>query len=231
MPKASADAHKRSVIRRAPAAAEGLLFVSVPTPIGRVRVAATDTGVVRIELPGADPEARMNAWLAAHFPHATCRRGMSPLLRRATQQIESYFTSGLRTFSLPLELAGTPFQIAVWKHVYDIPFGATRSYGAIARSMGNPKAVRAVGAAQGANPIPIVIPCHRVVGSTGALIGYGGGLPTKRWLLEHERSRTGATSAPASNQLSLFRDDTPAAPATRKRWSVVRPRAERPARR
>jgi O-6-methylguanine DNA methyltransferase len=224
MPRATADARKRTVIRRASAAADVLLFVSVPTPIGRVRIVGTATGIVRIELPGADPETRMNAWLAAHFPHATCRRGATPLLRRAEQQVEDYFTSGLRVFSLPLELAGTPFQIAVWKHVYDIPFGATRSYGAIARSLGNPKAVRAVGAAQGANPIPIVIPCHRVVGSTGALVGYGGGLPTKRWLLEHERSRAG-TAAPASRQLNLFEEKEPAA---RTRWHAVRLRGQRP---
>jgi O-6-methylguanine DNA methyltransferase len=225
MPRASADVRRRSVIRRAQAAAEAILFSSVPTPIGRIRIAASETGIVRIELPGADPETRMNAWLAVHFAHATCRRGVSPVLRRAAQQIEGYFTSGLRTFSLPLELAGTPFQIAVWKQVYDIPFGATRSYGAIARSMGNPKAMRAVGAAQGANPIPIVIPCHRVVGSTGALVGYGGGLPTKRWLLEHERELVGGPAAPPSNQLSLFEEKEA---GRRKPFPVVRRRDERP---
>ena len=198
------DARNRSVIRRAQPQLEEILLLSLPTPIGRMQLAASATGLVRIQLPAPDTDQRIDLWLGLHFPRATRRRGVNPVLRKGAQQIEAYFTGNLRSFSLSVELAGTPFQLAVWKLVADIPFGSTRSYGAIARTLGNPNAVRAVGAAQGANPVPIVVPCHRVLGSDGALIGYGGGLPTKRWLLEHERERLGRATESSSPQLSLF---------------------------
>jgi methylated-DNA-[protein]-cysteine S-methyltransferase len=217
MPKSSAGMRGRVVIRRAPVPSDGIVFLSLPTPIGRMRLAATATGLVRVELPGTNAEARMNHWLAQHFPNAACRRGDSPILRKAAAQLEAYFTGSLRSFSLSAELAGTPFQLTVWRLVADIPFGDTRSYGDIARGIGNPNATRAVGAAQGANPLPIVIPCHRVLGTDGDLTGYGGGLATKHWLLEHERALAGgALPAPRpSPQLNLF--PVRSAPAPR-RW-------------
>jgi O-6-methylguanine DNA methyltransferase len=89
-------------------------------------------------------------------------------------------------FSCPLDLHGTPFQLAVWRALQDIPYGETRSYGQIAQLVGRPNASRAVGAANGANPVAIIVPCHRVIGSNGALTGYGGGVPTKAWLLSLE---------------------------------------------
>jgi methylated-DNA-[protein]-cysteine S-methyltransferase len=128
----------------------------------------------------------MNVWLALHFPLAPKRSGVSPILRKAATQIESYFTAGATEFSLPLELWGTPFQTTVWKAVAKIPAGETRSYADIAAVIGRPKAVRAVGAAQAANPLPILIPCHRVIGTNGTLTGYAGGLDVKQWLLDHE---------------------------------------------
>lgn len=110
-----------------------------------------------------------------------------PVLRAAIDQLSAYFAGSLREFSLPLEIAGTDFQVRVWSLLRDIPYGETRSYRDLAVALGNPKAVRAVGAANGANPLPIVIPCHRVIGANGSLVGYGGGLPLKKRLLEFER--------------------------------------------
>lgn len=101
-------------------------------------------------------------------------------------QLAAYFADELRVFDLPLAPAGTRFQQAVWRVMRDIPFGRTESYGALARRVGAPKAARAVGMANARNPIPIIIPCHRVIGVDGTLTGYGGGLDRKRWLLGHE---------------------------------------------
>jgi methylated-DNA-[protein]-cysteine S-methyltransferase len=110
-----------------------------------------------------------------------------PVLRTAIEQLTAYFAGSLREFSLPLEMAGTDFQMRVWHKLRDIPYGETRSYRDLAISMGRPTAVRAVGAANGANPLPIVIPCHRVIGANGKLVGYGGGLPLKKRLLQLEQ--------------------------------------------
>jgi O-6-methylguanine DNA methyltransferase len=115
-------------------------------------------------------------------------------LNEAARQMRAYFDGELREFSLPLDPRGTEFQLRVWRRLEAIPYGAIRSYSEIAREIGSPQAVRAVGAANGANPIPIVVPCHRVIGSNGKLVGYGGGLPLKKRLLELEgarRSKTG----------------------------------------
>jgi len=110
-----------------------------------------------------------------------------PVLRAAINQLTAYFAGSLREFNLPLEMTGTDFQIRVWRLLCDIPYGETRSYRDLAIALGKPTAVRAVGAANGANPLPIVVPCHRVIGANGSLVGYGGGLPLKRRLLEFER--------------------------------------------
>ncbi|MFQ5789209.1 MAG: methylated-DNA--[protein]-cysteine S-methyltransferase, partial [Acidobacteriota bacterium] len=115
-------------------------------------------------------------------------------------QIREYFTGRRRLFDLPLDLRGTPFQKQVWTVVASVPFRRTTTYGDIAHLVGRPRASRAVGAANGANPVPLVIPCHRVVGVDGSLTGYGGGVEVKRWLLAHEGSlRAGAV------QMRLFR--------------------------
>lgn len=106
--------------------------------------------------------------------------------RNACEQLCAYFAGELECFDLPLAPAGTAFQQSVWTALLDIPYGATETYGELARRIGQPTASRAVGLANGRNPISIVIPCHRVIGSTGALTGYGGGIERKRWLLAHE---------------------------------------------
>ena len=112
--------------------------------------------------------------------------GADPVLGPARVQLAAYFAGETTTFALPLGPRGTAFQARVWMALRDIPFGATISYGELARRVGQPTASRAVGAANGRNPLPIVVPCHRVIGSSGALTGFGGGMERKRWLLEHE---------------------------------------------
>jgi methylated-DNA-[protein]-cysteine S-methyltransferase len=110
----------------------------------------------------------------------------TPALGRAVQQVTAYFAGDLRTFSIPIVMEGTDFQRLVWEELRTIPFGCTATYQDIATAIGRPRAVRAVGAANGQNPISVVVPCHRVIGSDGKLVGYGGGLWRKEWLLRHE---------------------------------------------
>jgi len=114
-----------------------------------------------------------------------------PLLQESVRQLSFYFAGKLREFDIPLEFEGTEFQRRVWHSLTQIPYGATRSYGELAATIGAPTAVRAVGAANGANPLAIVVPCHRVIGTNGKLVGYGGGLPLKKRLLELERLTLG----------------------------------------
>ncbi len=149
---------------------------TLDTPIGTLRLFADDEALVTVEFPGgAGPQAAARS-ASGH-----------PVLDRALRQLREYFEGQRTTFHLPLRAAGTPFQRQVWAALSGIPYGETRSYADIAAEVGRPRAVRAVGAANGRNPLPIVVPCHRVVGSNGSLTGFGGGLPTKAWLLRHER--------------------------------------------
>ena len=115
----------------------------------------------------------------------------SPLMRETVRQLRLYFAGELQIFDLPLELVGTEFQKKVWAALVTIPYGETRSYSEIAAQIGAPRAVRAVGAANGRNPIPIVVPCHRVIGASGSLVGFGGGLEWKRLLLDLEAKHAG----------------------------------------
>jgi methylated-DNA-[protein]-cysteine S-methyltransferase len=111
-----------------------------------------------------------------------------PILARAGEQLNEYFAGRRQSFDLPLAARGTGFQQSVWRALTDIPYGVTRSYREIAEAVGSPRAFRAVGAANGRNPIAVIVPCHRVIGADGSLTGFGGGLERKRWLLEHERA-------------------------------------------
>jgi methylated-DNA-[protein]-cysteine S-methyltransferase len=119
------------------------------------------------------------------------QRGSDTMLRETRKQLTAYFAGKLRTFDLPLAPNGTEFQRKVWTALTKIPYGTTTSYAAIARSIQSAAAIRAVGAANGRNPIPIIVPCHRVIGSDGSLTGFGGGLDRKRWLLHHEGALEG----------------------------------------
>jgi methylated-DNA-[protein]-cysteine S-methyltransferase len=115
----------------------------------------------------------------------------TPVLKTAREQLRQYFAGELTEFTIPLNMQGTEFQKRVWTLLCEIPHGATWSYGEMAKRLGNPGASRAVGLANGQNPISIIVPCHRVIGSDGSLTGYGGGLPRKKWLLEHEKAKEG----------------------------------------
>jgi len=138
-----------------------------------LRLVASATGIRAIEF---DPR-----------PVSECQRNdRNPLLMEAARQLRAYFAGQLREFQLPLDVQGTEFQERVWGQVAAIPYGETRSYLQISTAIGSPRAVRAVGAANGANPVPIVVPCHRVIGAKGKLVGYGGGLALKKRLLEME---------------------------------------------
>jgi methylated-DNA-[protein]-cysteine S-methyltransferase len=152
------------------------VWTRIESPIGELTIVAENDAIVAIEMSPARPDATAGAVLDdAH-----------PLLNEAKRQLDAYFTRELHEFSLPLRPAGTAFQQRVWKALERIPYGATVSYGDIARAIGAPGSSRAVGAANGANPLPIVVPCHRVIGSNGSLTGYGGGLDRKRKLLALE---------------------------------------------
>ncbi len=152
------------------------------TPIGSLTVAASRDRVVYIELPGPRAQRSFEDWLRGRL----LRRAAPPVLRAALVELREYFAGKRRQFSVPVDPAGSAFQRRVWKLVAAIPYGETTSYGAIATAVGGPQGARAVGAAVGANPIPIIIPCHRVIGSDGSLTGFGGGLRMKVWLLRHE---------------------------------------------
>ena len=152
-------------------------YAQVGTPIGTLTIVAADTGVRRILFDGRfDGES----------PPDDAVEGRNDVLDAAVSQIQEYFAGSRTAFDLPLDLAGTPFQQKVWLELGAIPFGTTISYGEQARRVGRPRAARAVGAANGRNPIPVVLPCHRVIGASGALTGFGGGLDVKRALLDHE---------------------------------------------
>lgn len=156
-----------------------------PTPIGDLLVATDDAGVVRgIDLHGDEP--RMTTFLHRRYgKDLRLTSGESPRIVRGL--LDDYFQGRMGALDeIPCQADGTPFQQSVWTALRGIPAGRTTSYGALAAQLGNPKAVRAVGLANGSNPIPIILPCHRVIGSGGSLTGYGGGLERKRWLLAHE---------------------------------------------
>jgi O-6-methylguanine DNA methyltransferase len=147
---------------------------------------ATVAPDVEMLFVGADSAIHAIEFTDRREPEGTLDPG-HPLLNEAARQLRDYFAGGLRDFNLPLDPRGTDFQRRVWRELATIPYGATRSYLQIANAIGAPKAVRAVGAANGANPIAIVVPCHRVIGAGGKLVGYGGGLPLKQRLLALER--------------------------------------------
>jgi methylated-DNA-[protein]-cysteine S-methyltransferase len=150
----------------------------IDTPVGRLTLVAGDAGLIAILWADDDPARVPLAAVADEPGH--------PLLVETAAQLDAYFAGRLTRFSVPLDFRGTDFQKAVWAALTTIPFGETRSYGAIARQIGQPSASRAVGAANGRNPISIIAPCHRVIGSTGRLTGFAGGLAVKQRLLALE---------------------------------------------
>jgi methylated-DNA-[protein]-cysteine S-methyltransferase len=160
-------------------------YTYLETPIGTLLIAGDDKAVRKIHFPknGKAVAAGKDWTESAHGP-----------VGKAVKQLREYFNGKRADFDLPLAPEGTEFQRTVWRNLQDIPYGETISYGELAKRVGNPKASRAVGAANGQNPIPIVIPCHRVIGANGKLTGFGGGLPTKEALLGLEAKQLRLTS-------------------------------------
>lgn len=150
-------------------------YKTMPSPIGELMLVASDAGLAAVLWENDDPARVPLGPLVEDAGH--------PLLAEVERQLAEYFTGERRIFDLPLDFRGTDFQRSVWAQLLAIPFGETRSYGEIARALGQPTASRAVGAANGRNPISIIAPCHRVIGSTGKLTGFAGGIAAKQHLL------------------------------------------------
>jgi methylated-DNA-[protein]-cysteine S-methyltransferase len=158
----------------------GLVYKTVRSPVGKLKLVASDKGLVAIlwenEKSGRVPLSELQ------------KNDRHPILLKTEQQLNEYFAGQRKQFSIALDMRGTRFQKNVWDALLAIPFGETRSYGQLAKQLGNPKASRAVGAANGRNPLSIIVPCHRVIGSSGKLTGFAGGLETKAHLLSLEKS-------------------------------------------
>jgi methylated-DNA-[protein]-cysteine S-methyltransferase len=156
---------------------------TIPSPVGRLKLVGNESGLAAVLWENDDP-ARVHLNIVGEVEDHS-------VLLEAERQLGEYFAGRRTTFTVKLAFTGTAFQKKVWHALLDIPYGTTRSYGDVARALGMPKAVRAVGAANGKNPISIIAPCHRVVGSTGKLTGFAGGLHAKAFLLAHEGARPG----------------------------------------
>lgn len=163
-------------------------YTYLETPIGRLLIAGDATAVHRITFPQRGHAAK---------PEPEWQESQRGPVGEAVRQLNEYFAEKRAAFDLPLAPEGTAFQRSVWRQLQEIPYGETISYGELARRVGNPKASRAVGSANGANPLPIVIPCHRVIAGDGTLGGFGGGLPTKQMLLALELQASAANRAVA----------------------------------
>jgi len=193
---------------------------TVPSPIGPIRLLATPRALVAVRLPESgsgtgsprapvEPEeerpgeTKSSGRRGGGEPEPATARGeprKHAILDEAVREMEAYFAGELRSFSVPIAFSGspfegTPFQTEVWRGLLSIPYGESRSYAWLAEQIDRPGAYRAVGAANGRNPLAIVVPCHRVIGADGSLTGYGGGLEAKRWLLDHEAAQADLFSA------------------------------------
>ena len=189
MPREADPAVQRALhdaLAAAQAAAEPLYVQEVDSPLGPLTLCATPDGLCALEFgPLETSIPAIQAWAAKHIGPITLQRNPERL-RAAREQLAAYFSGELQEFDLPLDMRGTEFQRKVWQALSAIPYGTTCSYKAVAEAIGQPKAVRAVGGANNRNPLPIVVPCHRVIGASGALVGYGGGLSIKEQLLRLE---------------------------------------------
>lgn len=170
-----------------------LAWASLETPVGLLRLYGSPQGLHALALPGMDYEKSERQlvirWKRNGAYRVTFREDREQL-QAALEQLAEYFAGARAAFDLPLAPLGTPFQQRVWREIAKIPYGRTCSYQDLALALGTPRAVRVVARAVATNPLPIVIPCHRVIGRDGRLIGYAGGLALKAWLLEHEQRTT-----------------------------------------
>lgn len=154
------------------------------SPIGELTLVASEVGLTHVLFPDQTPAD-------VGVPDDADEVPDHPTLAAAADQLGEYFAGTRRTFDLPLDLRGTDFQVEAWRALADVPYGETRSYAEQAEAIGRPGAFRAVGAANGRNPIPVILPCHRIVGADGSLTGFAGGLGTKRRLLDLEQAQQG----------------------------------------
>jgi methylated-DNA-[protein]-cysteine S-methyltransferase len=154
-----------------------MISATYKSPIGTLTLVSDGKAITHLEFEN-------NKYPAPKYP-----RGSDKIIEQAKKELDAYFAGRLKDFKVPVRPQGTPFQEAAWRALTKIPYGVTRSYGEQARAIGKPKAVRAIGAANGRNPIPIIIPCHRVIGADGSLTGFGGGMETKQFLLELEQGQ------------------------------------------
>lgn len=155
-----------------------LTVSAIDSPVGTLRVVASDDALLAVLWPD-ERDGRVT------FDDEPSP-GTNAVVASTARQLDEYFTGGRRNFDLPLDLRGTDFQQQVWRSLPEIPYGETSTYAKQAASIGRPRAIRAVGSANGRNPLSIVLPCHRIVAANGSLAGFAGGLDTKRWLLDHE---------------------------------------------
>jgi methylated-DNA-[protein]-cysteine S-methyltransferase len=163
----------------------GLVYKFLESPVGKLKLVASDKGLTAILWKNDSPRRVPLKDLVQNDKH--------PVLMQAEFQLREYFAGSRQMFDIPLDMRGTTFQKSVWEALLAIPFGETRSYGELAKQLGRPSASRAVGAANGRNPISIVVPCHRVIGSSGKLTGFAGGLEVKAYLLGLEKKSTEIT--------------------------------------
>jgi methylated-DNA-[protein]-cysteine S-methyltransferase len=196
------------------------------TPIGEALLVTDAEGCLRL-LDWSDFESRLQRLLHRQYGAIDLMPGRAPAgMRRA---LDAYFAGDLDLLrEIPWRTGGTPFQRKVWKALCSIPVGGTLSYGALAARLGMPRAMRAVGLANGANPVSVVVPCHRVIGSDGTLTGYGGGLHRKRWLLKHEGAAFREQPGSADLRLAHERARTPALPMFQNRTRPQSPTGSKP---
>jgi O-6-methylguanine DNA methyltransferase len=182
-------AHMKTMAYAADApAVESVCLTPIPSPIGALQAYTSARGLCALEFPLPERAHRLRGRFARWFDGARVERADTDLHARVRSWLARYFDAEFPPHDeLPLDLRGTPFEQRVWKALLAIPPGRTTTYGDLARRLGGPSVARAVGGAVGRNPIGIIVPCHRVVGSTGSLTGFGGGLDRKAWLLRHEK--------------------------------------------
>lgn len=182
---------------------ERIFYTTFQSPWVRLLAATGPRGLLALRfIPEAGSAEVLRSLKAAH-PRVEFVESLESN-RRVIEELAAYATGNLREFTVPLDLRGTPFQKSVWRALVRIPYGETRTYADVARATGHPKAYRAVGLANHSNPVCIVVPCHRVIGSNGGLCGYGGGLELKKALLHHERNHRSASGPAPQESLSLF---------------------------
>lgn len=178
---------------------------SIQTPLGKMIAGVSPSGVHLLEFSNPERVERQKSEILEESETGTkFREDPHPMHERLHEELDAYFTGMLKRFTLPVSPHGTEFQLRVWKRLRKIPFGRTESYDAVTRSLGDPKAIRAVAKANGANPIAILVPCHRVIGKDGSLTGYAGGLDRKRKLIDLERRVAGDAAYRPGDQMELM---------------------------